>query len=51
MLPLSKGPNRLGVSLPSPKDVNGPSFRNFVFSSYLEFRTMGKLQKPNDSEG
>jgi hypothetical protein len=26
------------------------SFRNFVFSSYLEFRTMGKVQKPGDSE-
>jgi hypothetical protein len=29
-------------------------FRNVLFSSYLEFSTMGKVQKPNDfdySEG
>jgi hypothetical protein len=26
------------------------TFRNFVFSSYLEFRTMNKIQKPGDSE-
>jgi hypothetical protein len=26
------------------------SFRNIIFSSYLEFRTMSKVQKPSDSE-
>jgi hypothetical protein len=26
------------------------ALRNVVFSSYLEFRTMGKVLKPNDSE-
>jgi hypothetical protein len=32
-LPLSKRPNRVGVSLPSPGDGNRSSFRNVVFSS------------------
>jgi hypothetical protein len=26
------------------------SFRNVTFSGYLEFRTVGKAQKPNNSE-
>jgi hypothetical protein len=47
-LSLSKGPN--GVSFPSPHDWNRSSFRNFVFSSYLELRTTDKVQKPGDSE-
>jgi hypothetical protein len=49
-LALSKGHNRVGVSLPSPEDGNRSSFRNVVFSSYLEFWTMHKAQKPSDSE-
>jgi hypothetical protein len=32
-LDLSKGPNRVGVSLPSPEDGNRSSFWNVVFSS------------------
>jgi hypothetical protein len=32
-LALSKGPNRVGVSFPSPEDGNRSSFRNVVFSS------------------
>jgi hypothetical protein len=49
-LALSKEPNRVGVSLPSPEDGNRSSFRNFVFCYYLEFRTMNKVQKPSHSE-
>jgi hypothetical protein len=30
--------------------VSRSSFRNFVFSSYLEYRTMDKGHKPSDSE-
>jgi hypothetical protein len=32
-LALSKGPNRVGVSLPSPKEGNTFSFQNIVYSS------------------
>jgi hypothetical protein len=32
-LALSKGPNRVGVSLPSLEDGNRSGFRNVVFSS------------------
>jgi hypothetical protein len=34
---------------PTPEDGNRPSFRNYVFSSYLEFRTTDKIHKPSDS--
>jgi hypothetical protein len=44
------GPNRVGVSLPSPEDGNRSSFLNVMFSGYLEFRTMHKVQKPGNSE-
>jgi hypothetical protein len=47
MLALSKGPNRVGVSLISP-DTDQVSEK--FFSSYVEFRTMGKVQKPVDSD-
>jgi hypothetical protein len=47
---LSKGPNRVGVILPSREDRNKSSFQNDVVSSYLKFRTMDKVQEPNDSE-
>jgi hypothetical protein len=43
-LAFSKGPNRLRVSHSSPEDGNRSSFR-YVFSSFLEFRTLGKVQK------
>jgi hypothetical protein len=35
-LALSKGPSRVGVSFTSPEDVNRSSFRNDLFSSYLQ---------------
>jgi hypothetical protein len=47
---LSKGPNIVGVSLPSPEHGNRFRFRNGVLSIYLEFRMTVKVQKPNDSE-
>jgi hypothetical protein len=49
MLALSNEPNRVGVSLLTPEDGNRPSFRNAVFSSHVEFRTMDKFHKPSDS--
>jgi hypothetical protein len=49
-LALSRWPNTVGVSLPSPEDRNRPSFRNVVFSSNLELRTMDKDHKSGDSE-
>jgi hypothetical protein len=48
-LALSKEPNRVAVSLPSPEEGNRSSFRNAVFQ-YLEFRTMDKVQKPSNSK-
>jgi hypothetical protein len=42
-LTLSKGSNRVGVSIPSPEGGNRYSFRYIAFSSCLEFRTMGIL--------
>jgi hypothetical protein len=48
-LALSKGPNRVGISLPLPEDGNRPSFRNVVFQ-YLEFRAMDKVQILGSSE-
>jgi hypothetical protein len=48
MFSLSKGPNRVGVSLPSPKDGNRSSFRNVAVQS--EFWTMDKVHKPSVSE-
>jgi hypothetical protein len=45
------GPNKVGVSLPSPEDGSGSNFRNVVFSIHLEFRTMAKVHKPSDCEG
>jgi hypothetical protein len=49
-LVLSKGPNRVDVSLPSPESGNRFSFRNVVCPSYLEFRAIGKVQKPSNFE-
>jgi hypothetical protein len=45
----TKGPNRVGVAHSSPEDWNRSSFRNIMFCSHLEFRTMDKVQKPSDS--
>jgi hypothetical protein len=47
---LSKGPNRVGIYLPSPEDGKRSSFPEVVFSTYLEFWTMDKVHKPGDSE-
>jgi hypothetical protein len=47
-LALSNGPNKVDVSLPSPEDGNRFIFRNIVFSSYLEFRRMDKIQNASD---
>jgi hypothetical protein len=33
------------LSLPSPEDGNRYSFRNVVFSRYLEFRTLDEVHK------
>jgi hypothetical protein len=49
-LELSKGPNRVRVSLPSPEVVNNYYFWSFVISDGLEFRTMDKVQKFSDPE-
>jgi hypothetical protein len=35
---------------PSPADGSRSSIRNVFFTSYLEFRTMGKVLRPSDSE-
>jgi hypothetical protein len=40
---LYEGSNRAGVSIPSNEDANTPSFRNVMYSSYLEFRTLGNV--------
>jgi hypothetical protein len=34
-LALSKGPDGIDVSLPSPEDGNRPRFRNVVFFNYI----------------
>jgi hypothetical protein len=45
---LSKGPNRISVFVSSSEDGNRSYFRKVTFPSYLEFRTMAKVQKPSD---
>jgi hypothetical protein len=49
-LALPKGPNRVGTFVTSPEDGNRSSFWNDVFSNYLEFRTMDKVQKLSSSD-
>jgi hypothetical protein len=49
-LVLSKRSNRIWVFLLLPEEVNGFNWWNDVFSSYLEFRAMYKVQKPSYSE-
>jgi hypothetical protein len=39
----------VALSFPSPDAGNRSSFRNVLFSTYLEFRTMDKGHKPSDS--
>jgi hypothetical protein len=39
IISVKEGPNRIGVS----------SFRNIMLSSFLEYWTMDKVQKPNNS--
>jgi hypothetical protein len=47
---ISKGPNRVGVSLPSPEAGNRSSFWTVVFSGYLQLQTIDKAYKPSESE-
>jgi hypothetical protein len=47
---LSKGPNRVGVSSPHLKTETDPGSLNVLLSRYLEFRTVDKFHKPNDSK-
>jgi hypothetical protein len=42
------GPNRVGVSLLSPDEESTSSYRNIVFSSYLEFWAEDKVQELSD---
>jgi hypothetical protein len=43
------GTQQSRFSLPSPEDGNRSSVRNVLFSSYLEFRPMPKVQEPSNS--
>jgi hypothetical protein len=47
---ISKGPNRVDISLLSPENGNRPSSQNVEFCSYLEFWTMDRVHDPSDSE-
>jgi hypothetical protein len=47
---LPKGLKRLNVSLPSPERGSRSGFRNVVFSIYLEFWTVDKVNKLRHSE-
>jgi hypothetical protein len=49
-LSLSKGPNRVGLVFPPPEDGNRSNFGNVVFSSYLEFWKLDKVQNPSNSK-
>jgi hypothetical protein len=49
-LALSKGPNRVDASLPSPEDRNSSSFRNVVIYIYIEFQPIDKVYILSDSE-
>jgi hypothetical protein len=49
-LALSKGSNRVGVSLPSPEAGKMFNFPIVVFSGYLEFGIIDKAHKPSDSD-
>jgi hypothetical protein len=47
--PVGEGPNRVSIYLLSSEDINRSTFGNVVSSSYLEFLTRYKVQKPSDS--
>jgi hypothetical protein len=44
------GTQQCFISLQSPEDGNRSGFRNVMFSSYLELRTVDIVHKPSDSE-
>jgi hypothetical protein len=44
----SKGPSRVHVSI-SPEDGKRSRFRNDVFSYFLDYRMIGKVQKRSNS--
>jgi hypothetical protein len=46
----SKGPKRVGVSLPLPEEGDIFSFWNVVFCSYLDHHTLDKGKKSSDSK-
>jgi hypothetical protein len=48
MLALSKGPNKVDVSLPLPEDGNR-SVSKILCLVVINFRTMDKVHKPSDS--
>jgi hypothetical protein len=47
----SKGATSVGVSLCSREDGDKSNFQNVLFSSYMDFRAMGKVKSLSDSEG
>jgi hypothetical protein len=47
---LSKEPNIVGISFHLSEDRESSSFLIVMFSCYLEFQTMDKIPKPNDSK-
>jgi hypothetical protein len=47
---LSKRPKPVRVSFSSPEDEEIFSFRNVIFSSYIDLRKMEEVPKPSDSE-
>jgi hypothetical protein len=49
-LALSKGPNKVSVSLPSHEDGKRSDSLNAVFCSYLEIQMMDMFHEPSDSE-
>jgi hypothetical protein len=49
MLALSKGLDRVGVSLSSVEDGNRSSFRSVVFWNYLQFRKLVEVHESSAS--
>jgi hypothetical protein len=43
-------PNRVGISFPSPEDGNRSNLQSALFSTYLEFQMMDKVEIRSDSE-
>jgi hypothetical protein len=48
-LALSKGPNRVDASLPTPEDANRTIFQKMSFYSYLEFWKIDRVLQPSNS--